>query len=154
MTQIFVGVYKSTLQRSSLSKIGSMDTERKEEGLHGEGGGGSVVASERKWNESSKCSCSKCSCYCSLLWLSETRVNPDLSASSMRKWLDRLITRLGAAEYWETGCGGGRGGSECTLLVSLCFGAAPEATAAVAAPRRRCLCLHVSPKPHVLLFKR
>lgn len=24
------------------------------------------------------------------------------SASSMRKWLDRLITRLGAAEYWET----------------------------------------------------
>lgn len=59
------------------------------------GGWGRLVASERKRNESSP---SKCSCYCSLLWLSETRLNPDLSASSMRKWLDRLKTRAGAAE--------------------------------------------------------
>lgn len=36
---MFVGAYKATLQRSSLSKIGSLDTERKEEGLYGEGGG-------------------------------------------------------------------------------------------------------------------
>lgn len=32
-------------------------------------------------------------------------MNPDLSASSMRKWLERLITRLGGAEYTETKSG-------------------------------------------------
>lgn len=38
---------------------------------------------------------------CQRTWL-----NLDLSASSMRKWLDSLITRLGVAEYWETEAAG------------------------------------------------
>lgn len=63
---------------------------------------------------------------CQRTWL-----NPDLSASSMRKWLDRLITRCGAAEYCETEAEGREVNVPFELV--FVFGTAHQATTVVAA---------------------